>query len=137
MEFKDYLSEYINIINCTQKELSALSNVSSSVITRYKKGERIPLYDSTQVKSLINAFGILIEKYNIKELTEEEIDYNFKNALYKENVDFDIFIDNFNILIDYFNINVRELSNYIGYDPSYISKIRTNFAPVIQFCFPR
>ena len=125
MEFKDYLNEYINRINCTQKELAQLSNISTSVITRYKNGERIPNFDSIQIKSLINAFDILIKKNNIKDLNTEEIENNFKKVLYKEKIDIDIFIDNFNLLIDNLNINVRELSNYIGYDPSYLSKIRT------------
>ena len=40
MSFKDILNEYLEKINCSSKELSNVSNISESVISRYRSGER-------------------------------------------------------------------------------------------------
>ncbi len=40
MDFKDKLNYYIKQLNITSKQLSNKSNISESVISRYKKGER-------------------------------------------------------------------------------------------------
>ena len=36
MNFKDKLNEYLKITNCSSKELSTLSNISETVISRYR-----------------------------------------------------------------------------------------------------
>ena len=40
MNFKDKLNEYLKITNCSSKELSTLSNISETVISRYRNGQR-------------------------------------------------------------------------------------------------
>ena len=44
----------------------------------------------------------------------------------ERNNDYDAFRENLNILIDKLNINVSNMSKYIGFDASYISKIKSN-----------
>ena len=55
MSFKDILNEYLEKINCSSKELSNISNISESVISRYRSGERTPLKNSEQLNKLTKA----------------------------------------------------------------------------------
>ena len=41
MDFKDKLNYYIKQLNITSKQLSNKSNISESVISRYKKGKEL------------------------------------------------------------------------------------------------
>lgn len=66
MDFKDILNEYIEKINCNSKELSNISNISESVISRYRSGERTPKENSEQIKKLINAIYELARKSTFK-----------------------------------------------------------------------
>lgn len=42
MTFSEALNKYIEQINCSSKDLSTTSQLSSAVISRYRKGERTP-----------------------------------------------------------------------------------------------
>lgn len=55
MNFKDKLNEYLKITNCSSKELSTLSNISETVISRYRNGQRVPKTNSKQLKSISGA----------------------------------------------------------------------------------
>lgn len=118
MEFADLLNEYIDKINCTSKELSNESGISPSLISRYRNGQRIPKYNSKQYINLIKGLSTL------SNIDKENITKDFNNLFKKENIDFNIFINNLNIIIEKLNINSSELSKYIGFDSSYISKIK-------------
>lgn len=125
MKFKEYLNNYINKIGCSAKELSNTSGISSSVISRYRSGERTPTYKSEQLESLIQGLSTLAIKYNIKDLSENVIRDNLEKTLNKNEIDFENFRNNLNILITSLNINAADIARYIGYDSSYLSKIRS------------
>ena len=42
MKFCDKLNEYIETLECTAKELSTLSGISTATVSRYRSGERLP-----------------------------------------------------------------------------------------------
>ncbi|MBR1416756.1 MAG: hypothetical protein IJ572_02945, partial [Bacilli bacterium] len=44
--------------------------------------------------------------------------------LNKENINFELFNTNFNLLIDTFKINLSDLSKFLGFDSSFVSKIK-------------
>lgn len=119
MDFKDKLNYYIKELNITSKQLSNKSNISESVISRYKKGERTPLINSSQLNNLINALNnINIEKNQpIKENIKIELEQLIKN---KDNFNY----DNLNTLINELNININKMAKYINFDQSHISRIR-------------
>ena len=119
MDFKDKLNYYIKQLNITSKQLSNKSNISESVISRYKKGERTPLINSNQLNNLINALNnINIEKNKpIKENIKIELEQLIKN---KDNFNY----DNLNTLINELNININKMAKYINFDQSHISRIR-------------
>lgn len=121
MEFSTLLNNYIEKLDCTSKELSNKSGISEAVISRYRNGDRIPKYDSKQFNLLIKGLCKIASLKNIN-INEKMIIEDF-NQIYNT-IDKDIFINNLNILIKELKINVADLSRYLGFDASYISKIR-------------
>ena len=124
MSFKDILNEYIEKINCSSKELSNVSNISESVISRYRSGERTPKENSEQINKLINAIYELANNKNIK-IDKKEIEEKLNKSITKENnFDYDSFSKNFNELINILKININDISKFIAFDSSHISRIR-------------
>ena len=119
MDFKDKLNYYIKELNITSKELSNKSNISESVISRYKKGERTPLIGSNQLNKLITALNnINIEKQNpIKENIKIELEQTIED---KDNFNY----ESLDTLIKELNININKMAKYINFDQSHISRIR-------------
>ena len=52
MNFQECLNNYIIQIRCNGKELARNSEISETVISRYRKGERTPYADSEYLKKL-------------------------------------------------------------------------------------
>ena len=125
MSFDEQLNNYIKIIGCSGKDLSNLSGISAPIISGYKNGTRIPKYKSEQLEKLIASLSKLARDKDIDSLDEKIIRNGLENTLYKETIDFETFRNNFNLLIQKLNINVSDLSKYIGFDSSFISKIRS------------
>ena len=100
MSFKDILNEYLEKINCSSKELSNISNISESVISRYRSGERTPKENSKQIEKLIDAIYELANNKNIK-IDKKEIEEKLNKSITKENnFDYNSFSKNFNELIN-------------------------------------
>ena len=123
MNFEETLNYYIDKINCTSKQLADASHISQSVISRYRKGDRTPKYNSIQANAIKDGLISLAKKNKI-DIDENKLKEEFDNTLNSGNIDFNTFKDNFNKLIDILNINVKSISKYIGFDASYLSKIR-------------
>ena len=120
MLFKDILNNYLKELNCTPKELSIESNISEAVISRYRSGERIPKENSTQINNLIDSIYSISIRKNIK-YNKKEIAQTFINSINEYNY---FNYENFNNLISTMNININEMSKYIAFDSSHISRIR-------------
>ena len=124
MNFSEQLNEYMLQIDCSAKELSNISGLSPTVISRYRNGERTPSIRSTQLNSLVEGlYELAITKK--ANLSKEEIHKSFSTILNDVHIDLDQLVKNFNELVSVFNINIAELSRKIGYNSSYLSKIRT------------
>ncbi len=124
MNFNDSLNEYIDIIGCTNKKLSDITGIAPPIISGYRKGNRIPKYNSEQFNNLVEGIIILLKENNIDNITHEDVRNNLGKSLQKENIDFELFNNNFNRLIDTFRINMSDMSKFLGYDSSYVSKIK-------------
>ena len=61
MKFNERLNDYIEIINCTAKDLCKVSGLSPSTISRYRSGERVPEINSEALERLCEAIVILAE----------------------------------------------------------------------------
>ena len=130
MSFKDVLNKYIDEIGCSAKELASISGTSQVVISRYRSGDRIPKLKSKQLESLINS---LIKIANDKKIDSSNIRTDLEMSLNNYDGDLDLFRKNFNELINVFNINVSDLARFIGYDASYLSKIRSGIRKPYNF----
>ena len=120
MKFSNLLNKYLEEFKCSSKELSELTNISPSVISRYRSGQRNPEVDSIQVEKIINAlFELSDNKYK-----KEDIKNSITNSLRKDNFNYESFSKNLNDLINLLKINLKDMSKYTLYDSSHISRIR-------------
>ena len=120
MKFNEIFNNYINLIGCTSKDISNISKLSESIISRYKNGTRVPNNDTLDLLS--NTLSTLSNnKYNKSTILND-----FYNATNISNIDFSIVVNNLNTLINTFNINASTLSKFLNYDASYLSRIRNN-----------
>ena len=125
MTFKNRLNEYLNNINCSSKELSIKSNVSESVISRYRNGDRTPKIDSKQLNDISAAIECIIKEKNIEEYLNTNILFELSNAIKEmDTFNYDSFSNNLNELITTLKININEMSKYIMFDSSHISRIK-------------
>ena len=85
MKFNDLLNKYLEEFNCSSKELSELTKISPSVISRYRSGQRTPEIESIQTEKIINAlYKLSNNKLNKDDIKNNITIYNFYNIyLYK------------------------------------------------------
>ena len=124
MKFNDVLNKYLIELDCTSKKLSTKSGLSESVISRYRSGERTPLKESINLNKLITALFDIAEEKKQKKYTLDKIKNDFNSTLLSDNFDYITFSNNLNTLITTLNINTNEMSKYIIFDASHISRIR-------------
>ena len=124
MNFCEQLNDYIKQIGCSSQELVTASGLTTSVISRYRIGDRNPNIRSKQLEQLVDG---LYKLSNLKELniTRDEIYITLSNTLNDISIDFEQLNKNFNELITTLNVNMAELSRSSTYDSSLLSKIRT------------
>ena len=124
MKFNEVLNVYLKELNCSSKKLSTESGLSESVISRYRSGERTPVKESEQMNKLITALFNIAQENAQKKYTLDKIKGDFNATLPNNNFDFATFSSNLNTLITSLNINTHEMSKYIVFDASHISRIR-------------
>lgn len=124
MTFCEQLNEYIKLIDCSSQELVSASGLTTSVISRYRRGERSPNIRSKQLEQLADGLYKLSIDKNI-DITKDEIYIALSNTLSDISIDFEQLRKNFNELVTILNINMAELSRSTIYDASLFSKIRT------------
>lgn len=124
MNFKEVLNEYLKELNCSSKKLSNESGLSESVISRYKSGERTPVKNSEQLNKLTKALFNIAKDSGKNKYTLDKIVSDFNSALPSDDFDYTTFSNNLNTLITSLNINTHEMSKYIVFDASHISRIR-------------
>ena len=118
MKFNDVLNKYINLIGCSSKDVAKYSNLSESIISRYKSGNRIP--NNENLKKISESLSILSEeKYK-----KEDIFNEFNKTINNTEIDFEVIRCNLNKLIICLDINASELAKFLNFDASYLSRIR-------------
>lgn len=124
MNFKEVLNKYLKELNCSSKKLSNESGLSESVISRYRSGERTPVKNSEQLNKLTKALFNIAKDNGKNKYTFDKIESDFNSVLTSDDFDYTIFSNNLNTLITSLNINTHEMSKYIVFDASHISRIR-------------
>lgn len=122
MGFADVLKLFLNKTKCTAKELSAVSGISASALSRYRSGKRIP--EQEQIEKLICGF-VQLASENTPELDEATIRDAFSEYTEKPTLDYQVIIKNLNAAIDALDISVSGLSRALSFDSSYLSRIRS------------
>ena len=124
MNFKEVLNKYLKELNCSSKKLSNESGLSESVISRYRSGERTPVKNSEQLNKLTKAIFNIAKESGKNKYTFDKIVSDFNSVLTSDDFDYTTFSNNLNTLITSLNINTHEMSKYIVFDASHISRIR-------------
>lgn len=124
MDFKDKLSEYLYLLDCTSKELSESSGLSTATISRYRSGERIPEKDTENLANLINGIVTIAVDKKITGVTIQSVTDAFFPFVKGNAIDIAKLQTNFNTLLTILSINISELSKFLHYDSSFISRIR-------------
>lgn len=124
MNFKEVLNKYLKELDCSSKKLSNESGLSESVISRYRSGERTPVKNSEQLNKLTKALFNIAKDNGKNKYTLDKIVSDFNIALPSDDFDYTTFSNNLNTLITSLNINTHEMSKYIVFDASHISRIR-------------
>ena len=123
MTFSKQLNKYIEQLNCSSQDLVTASGLSSTVISRYRKGERSPSLKSNHLDQLVNGLYTISCTKNIG-LDKEDIYNTLSNSLNDINIEFEQLSKNFNSIVSALDINIADLARFIGYDASFLSRIR-------------
>jgi DNA-binding Xre family transcriptional regulator len=123
MTFNEQLNKYMEQFDCSSQDLVTASGLSSSVISRYRNGDRTPNVKSNQLEQLtVGLYKICCDK-NIKK-EQSEIYNTLANSLNDILISSEQLSKNFNEIISALNISVADLARSICYDASFLSKIR-------------
>ncbi len=123
MTFSKQLNKYIEQLSCSSQDLVTASGLSSTVISRYRKGERSPSLKSKHLDQLVNGLYTISCTRNIG-LDKEDIYNTLSNSLNDINIEFEQLSKNFNSIVSALDINIADLARFIGYDASFLSRIR-------------
>ena len=123
MEFSNILNKYIAILNCTAKELSEESKIDRTLISKYRNGQRKPKADSLQLDNLITGiYNISINKginLNIEIIKKE-----LESSLTINEINFEVFRNNFNFIISELNISIMDFASKYDIDTSFVYRIK-------------
>ena len=123
--FAKKLNEYCKILQCSGKALSESSGLSAAVISRYRRGERVPAWESEQMNSLAAGIAKLAQENNVTGITVESVLASFQTVLTDHEESFRQLAANLNQLISVLGLNVTKMARFMNYDASYLSRIRT------------
>ena len=124
MTFSEQLNAYISELNCTAKELTDVSGLSASVLSRYRTGSRVPTTASKQFMQLVQGIATIANERGYSEFTVEKIQKTLEDCLQDATFPYELFQINFDTLLTSLSINVADLSHFLNFDSSYISRIR-------------
>ena len=122
MGFADVLNLYLNKTKCTAKELSTVTGISASSLSRYRSGKKIP--EQEHIEKLICGF-VRLAGENAPELDEATIRDAFSVYFEKPKLEYQTVIKNLNVAIEALDISVSGLSRALSFDSSYLSRMRT------------
>ena len=124
MTFSEQLNAYISELNCTAKELTDVSGLSASVLSRYRTGSRVPTIASEQFMQLVQGIATIANERGYSEFTVEKIQKTLEDCLQDATFPYELFQINCDTLLTSLSINVADLSHFLNFDSSYISRIR-------------
>ncbi|MBR1390464.1 MAG: hypothetical protein IJ567_03305 [Lachnospiraceae bacterium] len=125
MTFQEQLQSYIDLIQCSAKDLAKAAELSEAALSRYRSGARTPERDSEQLVGLASGIAFLARQRNLDGLSEPDILFKLQESLSDDRPNAAPLIANFNLLVNLLEINLTELSRSMNFDASYLSRIRS------------
>lgn len=123
MLFREKLNQYMVTLDCSAKEVSAVSGLSAATLSRYRSGERVPSIRSAPFENLCDAIAALA-KQKQKDITKASVAAEFQACDDIITADREQLRQNFNTLIAVLNINITKLCRGTNYDVSTVFRIR-------------
>lgn len=124
MRFCEQLNFYIEKLDCTAKELGERSGLSSSTLSRYRSGERVPEGSGEGMESLCRAIFEMLESIDAS-VTPENIKNSFLSCSDVLTVDRAEFLKKFDSAVVALDFNVSEMCPFVNYDASSLSRFRS------------
>lgn len=124
MKFSEELNNYLQLLNCSAQDLSNKTGLSPTLISRYLNDKRTPRLGSDYFKKIVDGIYEISISNNI-ELNKTNIYDVLNKSLSFTDINFDDFVANFNLLLVELNINISDIAKFVGYDTSFISKVRS------------
>lgn len=137
MGFAEEFGRCIDELGCCAVDLSDLTGLSRSTISRYRNGSRLPSEESIPqlAEALVRASavsaGISLADTSAPPGLDvaliEDISRRLSQSLRSDQpeYDYELFRERMNALIDALGITLSDLSNALNHDPSHLSRIRT------------
>lgn len=132
MTFSQQLNDFISLLNCTAKELAEQSEINPATLSRYCSGKRVPSVDSFEIDKIANGICSIAKNlcsHSDHEKLQKLCDLSYvKECLTSaiaSKADTSLAIANFNTLVNSLDINLNKLSKYLGYDSSFLYRIKT------------
>lgn len=97
MKFYEELNHYMELLDCSSKDICEISGLSPTIISRYLNNKRIPRVKSEYFEKIVESLYIIANKKDIK-LSKDSIFKTLKNSITFNDIDYDDFINNFNTL---------------------------------------
>ncbi|MGN0556116.1 MAG: hypothetical protein ACI4LI_09500, partial [Candidatus Fimenecus sp.] len=123
MLFHEKLNQYMVTLDCSAKEVSAVSGLSAATLSRYRSGERVPSIHSESFENLCDAI-VTLAKQKQKDMTKASVVAAFQACDDMITADRELLRQNFNALIAVLNMNITKLCRYTNYDVSTVFRIR-------------
>lgn len=123
MLFHEKLNQYMVTLDCSAKEVSAVSGLSAATLSRYRSGERVPSIHSESFENLCDAI-VTLAKQKQKDMTKASVVAAFQACDDMITADRELLRHNFNALIAVLNMNITKLCRYTNYDVSTVFRIR-------------
>ncbi|MDU5613114.1 MAG: helix-turn-helix domain-containing protein, partial [Slackia sp.] len=132
MGFAEEFGRCIDELGCCAVDLSDLTGLSRSTISRYRNGSRLPSEESIPqlAEALVRASTVSADTSappGLDVALIEEISRRLSQSLRSDQpeYDYELFRERMNALIDALGITLSDLSNALNHDPSHLSRIRT------------
>ena len=122
MTFPELLNTYIRQFHCTAGELAYASGLTQASLSRYRNGQRVPEPDT--LKKLAAGIVSIAEQNECTDLDFDSVFAQLAEAAGIVETDQAQFSSQFSALVDAIPINLNELAKSMGYDPSYLSRIK-------------
>ena len=123
MNFAYELNKYMELLDCSATDLCKKTNLSPTIISRYLNGKRTPRTNSEYFNKIVEGLLEIAKQKDIV-LKEEYLLNSLTLSIEEENINYDDFVNNFNSLMIELKINNADFAKALGYDTSFISKIK-------------